>query len=182
MNIYLQHLQYSYSSIDKKYFEDKVLHDNISEPIPQAIERVVQAELYHQWRSIIDTFENQKEASPYHGLILHSEIGKQLSVDGEKQHPDLVLHGGQTGPNRLINKVLVELKMNLFSVNDVEKIEYAINSYLKYEYCVYIIHAFTPEKFASTFMKECPKVRTLGKQIYFMNYESKLLSLNSLLK
>ena len=46
----------------------------------------------------------------YIDLILHTEIGKLIN-NNTVQHPDMVLHGGQIGPNRENNnKIFLELK------------------------------------------------------------------------
>lgn len=145
MTPYVDDLFTAYKKIPQLYFNTAVIHSRGDDYIHhQKIERVVNAELYHQWRKIMDrefspTYTGTKK---YQNLILHSEIGKLLSDTESSKHPDLVLHGGQVGQFRgaPYNKVFVELKMDGYEENDINKGFLALCEPFHYEAWVYIIH------------------------------------------
>jgi hypothetical protein len=134
--MYLSDLSKAYRAINRTYLKRQVIHSLLRnvDVKPQEIERVFLAELYHQWRTIMD---NNKTS--YQTLVLHSEIGKMVTY-GTVQHPDLALHGGQIGAyRRTHNKVFVELKMKDIDDEDIIKCFNAMSN-LNYCYGVYILH------------------------------------------
>ena len=173
---FLIDLSSAYSNIHLDYFNKQVVHYfNGETPTTQDIERVVLAELYHQWRYIM-----VQKAERYNNLILHSEIGKRMSESGI-QHPDLVLHGGQSGDNRTVNKILVELKMDVLTKEDIKKCLYAISEPYDYSYAICIVHNLPDFKADIKSNWDCfEHHKEYFDRFYFMNKECKLLCLNDL--
>jgi len=175
---YIADLFAAYGNIPIKYSNKSVIHSQRQvEPTTQQIERVFSAELYHQLRKIMDIKENR-----YIDLILHTEIGKLIN-NNTVQHPDMVLHGGQIGPNRENNnKIFLELKMDEFDNADFEKIYYALEN-LNYKYGVYIIHNMGINEIRSVFDRirnGYPNLNNYLSRIYFMNAKNGVFNLNYL--
>ena len=135
---------------------------NRAKIVMQACENSFTAELYHQYRNIIDDqlnytwlkrrassrdyyFNNIWNESYYNNLYLNFDINKMFHYtdpDSRFCRPDLVLHGGQD--NMSIQKMIIEVKASVFGVsrsalqNDLKKLQKGIGDGLKFEYGVFI--------------------------------------------
>ncbi len=166
----------AYGNVPIKYLNKGVIHSQRGNiPTTQEIERVFLGELYHQWRKIMDV-----KPHLYGDLILHTEIGKVINIE-TVQRPDMVLHGGQIGPNRMTsNKIITELKMDAFDLNDFEKIYRAIQN-LNYEFGVYIINNIGRQKIKNELRNISPEFPDYHNRIYFMNSKDGVFNLENLL-
>lgn len=160
MTNYIKDLIKAYKNIPIQYLDNAIESTYRGTYTRQEIERVISAELYHQWRCIMC---NNK--TKYSGLILHFQIGKLLSRGGNVEFPDFVLHGGQTGPNKDRNVLFLEIKMKTVSPDDIRKGLNAIypkssgNRGLGYEQCVY----FIPELSIEEIKKEIDSIKNKGR-------------------
>ncbi len=166
----------AYGNVPIKYLNKGVIHSQRGTiPTTQEIERVFLGELYHQWRKIMDV-----KSHLYGDLILHTEIGKVINND-TVQRPDMVLHGGQIGPNRMTsNKIITELKMDAFDSNDFEKIYRAIQN-LNYEFGVYIINDIGVQIIRNEVRNIIKNYPNYHDRIYIMNSKDGVFNLNKLL-
>lgn len=108
------------TNIDRTYIRLIGLNHN-NEAYQQAAEGAFTAELYHQWKSII----NNDVLNYYQGLQIHYDLTKERF---EGKRPDLVLH---TAPNSRNNqKLYVEVKTSRSTANyfsDFDKIFLAVS-------------------------------------------------------
>ena len=142
MSQYLKDLHVAFNNVHKNYLNDDVIHSLRKNGVStQKIERVFHAELYHQWRKIMDDDIAKTDGSEkiYSDYVLHSQIGKNLG--GNVKFPDLVLHGGQIGQYRNTkNEIFAEIKIEDFDSSDFLKIIQALLiPEFKYNYGVYIL-------------------------------------------
>lgn len=177
---FIADLYSAYGNVPLRYLSKGVIHSLRGNRLTtQEIERVFMAELYHQWRKIMEL-----KPMLYSNLILHSEIGKVIHSN-RNQKPDLVLHGGQVGPNRMTqNKLLVELKMSSFDIDDFNKIYYSIVN-LNYSGSVYIIHNMRKNNFKDSLNNVITKYPEISSnyfsRIYFINSNDGVFNLNEIL-
>jgi hypothetical protein len=188
MTPYVNDLFAAYQNIPATYFNDRVIHSHGDQNIDhQKIERVINAELYHQWRILIDNehLPNFVGDRKYTDLILHSEIGKRLSpvdLNNRSKHPDLVLHGGQDGANCRppYNKVFVELKIDNYEKKDITKGFLALNDPFRYESWVYIIHNLSLEDI-SAIPANSTRWRTIRDRMCFINRANGIIKLSDII-
>ena len=108
------------SNIDENYITVIGLNA-ANEEYQQAAENAFSAELYHQYKSII---ENDKKGY-YQGLQLHFDLTKQRF---NFRRPDMVLH--KAPDSRLDQRLYIEIKTNRTCINydsDFEKIFLALS-------------------------------------------------------
>ena len=174
----MKDLKKAYRSVPNTYLNQDVIHSLINLAKIQDIERVFLAELYHQWRVLMES--NPKK---YRNLVLHSEIGKMLSRN-KVQFPDLALHGGQIGGWRLTkNKVYVELKMNEFAKDDIIKCFNALSNH-NYKISVCIIHQRDNSFIRKRVIDNSGIISNysnLFDEFYFLTHADLLINLNDLL-
>lgn len=108
------------TNIDRTYIRLIGLNHN-NEEYQQAAEGAFTAELYHQWKSII----NNDSTGYYQGLQIHYDLTKERF---EGKRPDLVLHTAPT--SRKNQKLYVEVKTSRSTANyysDFDKIFLAVS-------------------------------------------------------
>lgn len=144
----------------------------------QRIERPFMTELYHQWRLIMIN-----NPSRYNGLILHATIGKLIDGDNV-EFPDLALHGGQVGPNRNRNEVMVEIKMENYDANDMRKLFNAVSGKLSYKKGVYIVFNKTFDQIKISVNNDFANIQNFEasfRKIFFLTKKDGLFNLNDLM-
>jgi len=178
MNKYLEDLKKAYSSVPNTYLNQDVIHSLIDIAKIQDIERVFLAELYHQWRVLMES-----NPTKYKNLVLHSEIGKMLTQK-KVQFPDLALHGGQIGEWRVTkNEVYVELKMKKFAKYDIIKCFNALSNH-NYNISVCIIHQRDNSFIRKRVINNSGTISNysnLFDKFYFLTHADSLINLNDLL-
>lgn len=169
-NDYLQDFLLAFNAVHEDYYS----YYN------QEMERPFAAELYHQWRMIID-----KKRQQYDGLVLHSNIGKILAdTDNEftsVEFPDIVLHGNSY--NRERNELIVEIKMRSYSDKDVRKLFDSIHwPNEAFVNCVYILYHKSKKQVTEYINKESlfQDFRGVMDNFYFLTKADGLFSFSSI--
>jgi len=131
MNKCLVDIMSAVTSIDSGYFKARGTRLNETQ-YDQHIEQSFSAELFHQFRCIMEKTVN---LGYYENLVLHFDITK-LSVDSR---PDLVLHESQS--NRNNQQMFIEVKTDPRAdlTNDFNKLIMATEDYLNFKNSVMII-------------------------------------------
>jgi hypothetical protein len=177
MRDYLNDLKEAFHKVPTTYLKDTVEH--LGEPVKntQGIERPFMAELYHQWRIIIEDNPNR-----YRNLNIHAELGKRLLANQFIEYPDIVLHGGQTGEYRNQNKLFLEIKMTTFCSNDLRKILVATSN-LQYQVGVYAIVNASIETLKSGLRdnnKLCLEFKNTIHKLFFLTKSDGIISFKDL--
>lgn len=131
MNKYLVDVISAVARVDSDYFKARGTRPNETQ-YDQHIEQSFSAELFHQFRTIMEETVN---VSYYNNLVLHFDITK-LSVDSR---PDLVLHESQE--NRNNQQMFIEVKTNPRAnlTNDFNKLIMATEEYLNFKNSVIVV-------------------------------------------
>lgn len=88
-------------NVEKRYINEMFVPnpamDEITAREIKLCERCFAYELYHQWRRLLDVYnECAGVKTTQHEIILNGEIPKLMERESREKYPDLVLHGGQS--------------------------------------------------------------------------------------
>jgi hypothetical protein len=171
MSQYIFDVINAFDNIPIEYFNVDVHHIAEYYSKKQKIERVFMSELYHQWRKIMEN-----KPLVYSGLILHTEIGKIITKNVE--FPDISLHGGQFGKNRMRNELMIELKMDDYDSNDFTKLRSALGNPLQYKSVLYLIVNSNKETIKNKIRQESDRyINYALEKFYFFTKKDRLFQL-----
>jgi len=178
MDKYLEDFEKAVANIPDYYLDTKVIRSHDLFIGSQGIERSFMCELYHQWRKIVD------KSSRYKNLKLQATIGKKIGTD-TVEFPDIVLHGGQFGKHHYTNKVFVEIKMDTYSSDDVDKIFRGISN-LDYSCGIYILfnmdYSSIVDEVRKNFHKDFSNYSSYFHKFYFFSKSKGKISAYDLIK